>query len=159
MDIKPNSMAQQMQPRRSNKALWVVLILLVVIVVVGVLAFMFKDKIMPGKAVGESEFQTVFLSNGQVYFGKLSQHGDWATLTNVYYLQLDENLQAAGNDASGAPTGTAAPKNSDIKLVKLGSELHGPTDAMHIKTSNILFWEDMKSDSKVLQAIKQSQNQ
>jgi hypothetical protein len=157
MDIKPNPMNHPVpsQSNKSNKLLWTVLILLVVIVAAGIAFFLFKDKLMPAKT-GDAQYQSVFLTNGQVYFGKLSQHGDWATLTDVYYLQIDGSLQAANGDASSTP---ATPNSNDIKLVKLGSELHGPTDAMHIKASNILFWEDMKPDSKVLQAIKQNQNQ
>jgi hypothetical protein len=42
--------------------------------------------------------------------------------------------------------------------VKLGSELHGPQDAMFIDSDKVMFWENMKDDSKVVQAIHQHKN-
>lgn len=109
----------------------------------------------------KTAYQAVFLTNGQVYFGKLSaSNNNWVELSDIYYLQVTQNLQQATTDVTKAPTstGTAAPNQSNIQLVKLGSELHGPTDKMHIDRDKILFWEDMKDDSKVVQAIGQYKN-
>ena len=99
-------------------------------------------------ADGESksgEWQAVFLSNGQVYFGKLSgTSGQWATLKEIYYLQVQKQLQPK-------PEGeTEQPK---VTLVKLGNELHAPVDEMKISRDQILFWENLKGDGKVVQAI------
>ncbi len=95
-----------------------------------------------------SDWQAVFLSNGQVYFGHLSNQGDqFATLTNIYYLQVDQQ-SALQNGASSTPT--TQPK---LTLIKLGNELHGPQDEMTINRDHILFIENMKSDSKVVTAI------
>jgi len=46
----------------------------------------------------------------------------------------------------------------ELSLVKLGNELHGPTDAMHINRDQILFIEDLKDDSNVFQAITNYKN-
>jgi hypothetical protein len=101
-----------------------------------------------------SDYQAVFLENGQVYFGKLKPMGSWLALTDVYYLQVTQPLQSAsGQESPPTQTGTAN-ASQEVKLVKLGSELHGPQDAMYIDRSKILFWENMKEDSKVLEAIK-----
>ena len=43
---------------------------------------------------------------------------------------------------------------AQISLIKLGNELHGPTDEMRITRSHILFIEDLKNDSAVVLAIK-----
>ncbi len=91
-------------------------------------------------------YQAVFLDNGQVYFGKLSQSGKSYKLSDIYYLQAGESLQQAASTSGGA--------TPNIQLIKLGSELHGPTDAMYIERSNLLFWENLKDDSKVVEAIK-----
>ncbi len=40
-------------------------------------------------------------------------------------------------------------------MVKLGNELHGPEDEMFITKEHVLFYEDMKADGKVMQAIKE----
>jgi hypothetical protein len=42
---------------------------------------------------------------------------------------------------------------SDISLVKLGCELHGPEDEMLINRSQIVFWENLKEDGQVTQAV------
>lgn len=103
------------------------------------------------KSTSKSGWQAVFLSNGQVYFGHLTgQNRPYAELTNIYYLQVDQqqNLQP---DKSATST-TASPK---LTLIKLGNELHGPSDKMVINKDHILFIEDMKSDSKVVAAIEE----
>jgi len=92
-----------------------------------------------------SQYQAVFLSNGQVYFGKLyHEKNQYAILREVYYLQVMQQLQP----------GTGTPPTANINLVKLGAELHGPTDEMRINRDHILFVEDLKDDSQVVQGIK-----
>jgi hypothetical protein len=51
--------------------------------------------------------------------------------------------------------GTAAQSStqSELSLVKLGNELHGPQDEMKINASQVLFTERLRSDSKVVDAI------
>ncbi len=94
-----------------------------------------------------NSYQAVFLSNGQVYFGKLyHENSKFSILTNIYYLQAAQSLQPLQE-------GQAPPAN--INLVKLGGEMHGPTDEMRINREHILFIEDLKEDSRVLQSIKQ----
>jgi hypothetical protein len=98
------------------------------------------------QGVDKNGYQAVFLTNGQVYFGKLqSTKGDYLTLTNIYYLQVQQTVQPA--DAN------AAVNQGETQLVKLGNELHGPQDSMRISDKQVLFWENLKADSKVSQAI------
>lgn len=98
--------------------------------------------------VKSSGFQAVFLTNGQVYFGHLKDAGTkMPRLTDIYYLQSNQQ----NNPQSGSKE---APQ---LSLVKLGKELHGPEDSMTIKSDQILFWENMKNDSKVVQAIQQNE--
>ncbi len=98
----------------------------------------------------KSGWQAIFLSNGQVYFGHLKgQNSQFANLTDIYYLQVEQQ-QGLQPDTS-ATTPTQQPK---LTLIKLGNELHGPQDAMSINRDHVLFVEDMKSDSKVVQAIE-----
>lgn len=93
-----------------------------------------------------SDYYAVFLDNNQVYFGKVvSKSNEEMTLTDVYY------IQAAG--ASISPT------SSDINrerftLIKLGQELHGPTEEMMINMEHVVFYEKLKEDSKVVESIK-----
>ena len=83
-----------------------------------------------------------------MYFGKISASGRFIKLTDVYYLQATDLLQQAGSKISSSDP------NQKLQLIKLGSELHGPTDAMYIEKDKILFWENMKDNGKVVEAIK-----
>ena len=122
-------------------------ILLVVVLLAAVLALgmLFRDKLGMEKAEGVSEYQAVFLTNGQVYFGKLEDvHDRYVTLTDIYYLQVNQQLQQGQQETGQQP---------QLSLVKLGNELHGPLDEMQINRDHILFFEDIKEDGRVAQAI------
>jgi hypothetical protein len=145
-------MQQPMMQRRSSRAPWLVL-LVIVIVVLAVLGYLFRDKLGMGSAEKTSGYEAVFLTNGQVYFGKLSHAQDeYATLTDIYYLQVNGQNGQTGS-AQQPAAGAAATDQSQLSLVKLGNELHGPVDSMQINRDQILFFEELKADGKVAQAI------
>lgn len=105
--------------------------------------------------VDNSKYQAVFLSNGQVYFGKLGQAGaEYMKLTEVFYLQ---KKTAAADEAN--PQDAAAQSTEDVELVKLGNEIHGPEDTMLIAKEQVLFYENLKSDSTVAKTISEYQSQ
>jgi len=152
------------RPERKSSRISVIVVIVLLLILVGggwCCWKYYSNQTMTG-------YQAVFLSNGQVYFGKVSNlHSDYAQLTNIYYLQLGNSLQAqnsgtsAENDASSSTT-VAVPSATDqskLTLMKLGNELHGPEDSMLINTKQILFVENLKDDSKVVTAIKQYQTQ
>jgi len=95
--------------------------------------------------VEKGDYSAVFLSNGQVYFGKMTHKDDSEiVLTDVFYLQL-----------SGDDTLKETKLNeTKFSLIKLGNELHGPTDKLYIITSQVLFYESLREDSRVVQAIQ-----
>lgn len=103
------------------------------------------------------EYQAVFLSNGQVYFGQIVSKDDQELeLVDIYYLQINRPLQATseeGEDVAQVAEETPA-TSSGITLVKLGSEIHGPTDRMVINMDQVMFIEDLRDDSRVVEAIK-----
>lgn len=106
-----------------------------------------------------SPYYAAFLSNGQVYFGKLLKYDRKAlVLSEVYYLRLDETepqglAQRPNPNQQGIPRGVEEPQFS---LVKLGSEIHGPTDKLFINPDYLMFFEQLRSDSRVVQSINQS---
>ena len=119
--------------------------IIVLIVIVGVGAYIGTSKLKNKSADGGKTRQAVFLTNNQVYFGYVTKpESKTVTLKDVYYLQVNQNLQE-GKDQKAA--------DQQLSLVKLGNELHGPVDEMHINRDAVLFIEDMKGDSKVNQAI------
>lgn len=90
-------------------------------------------------------YQAIFLTNGQVYFGKIVEADkDFVELKYIYYLQTGPEDSPNKLEASS--------------LVKLGNELHGPDDAMYINRQQILFWENLKEDGQVLRAIRSYEN-
>ena len=114
-------------------------LLIVIVVIAGAMFF------APGRfpSVDGGRWQAVFLNNNQVYFGRLSESTkDYVALKEIFYLRAVQPLQQGADVPSPA-----------LSLVKLGSELHGPEDVMYIPKSNILFWENLKTDSQVVQAI------
>lgn len=133
---------------RSSRAPWIVLAV-VVVLALAALAFVFRGSFGPKTDSGLSGYQAVFLTNGQVYFGKMGRgSSDYVTMTDIYYLQ--ENGQQQGSSTAQQ---AAAAANPQLSLVKLGNELHGPQDLMFINRSQILFYENMESSGKVAQAI------
>jgi hypothetical protein len=104
-----------------------------------------------------SGYQAVFLTNGQVYFGKLSGiNGKYATLTDIYYLQVTTPPGLQGS-AQQTAAQQQQQQQAKLELVKLGKELHGPVDSMKINRDQILFFEDMTEDGQVMQAIRTNQ--
>jgi hypothetical protein len=102
-----------------------------------------------------SDYSAVFLTNGQVYFGKINTLTDQELdIDSIYYLQVDQQKDLS---QSGSNSSTNA-ANSNISLVKLGNELHGPNDRMRINRNQVLFTESLKDDSKVVSAIKNYQS-
>lgn len=107
--------------------------------------------LLPGSSVFESEWQAVFLTNGQVYFGKVdSIHPDFIDLQNIYYLQI---VNVEDTSALGQPPDVQAQPEQRLTLIKLGNEIHGPLDSMLINREHVVIIEDLKSDSRVVQAI------
>lgn len=124
------------------KRFLLVLISLAIAIALGITAYFW----CLSKTIDQSTYQAVFLTNGQVYFGKLSNPwSKYIRLSDVYYIQTKDGVQS--QDLTSAGTG-------DMALIKLGKEMHGPADKMEINRSQVLFIEDLKGDSKVVQAIK-----
>lgn len=99
--------------------------------------------------IDSSKYQALFLTNGQVYFGKLQAlNSGYMKLTDIYYLQT-QSTSSTNSDLQASDTKTAA----DVQLIKLGNEIHGPVDEMIISKDQILFFENLKKDSKVVESI------
>lgn len=88
---------------------------------------------------GRDGIYAVFLTNNQVYFGHIARDGrKTLLLTNIYYIQPKDQNQ---------------PEATDISLLKLGNEVHGPEDQMEINREHVLFVEKLKPDGRVAKAI------
>lgn len=143
--------------KKGGKIFLFTLILIIVLVVAGFLVDRYTSLNLLGSSTDEmtleDDYNAVFLSNGQVYFGAITkQNDDYTYLKDIYYLQVANGLQ---QDVNTDTTGTANTDQSKLTLVKLGNELHGPKDYMKINNQHIVFIEDLKVDGRVVEAIKQ----
>lgn len=120
--------------KTKRKISWPIIIIIVVALVL-VMFFGYNKFSIANK---ESARKAVFLSNGQVYFGYLeSEDRDYLVLRDIYYLRSVESAN-----------------EGKISLVKLGSEVYGPEDWMTINREHVLYLEDMRTNSKIAEAIK-----
>ena len=109
--------------KRSNnffKTLGIVIIVILIIFVAlyGISKYTKVDILKFGKQVS-GEWQAVFLSNGQVYFGHVSkQNKDEVLLKDIYYLQVNRQIQPEDANA----------QQPELSLVKLGNEIAGKVE-------------------------------
>lgn len=135
-----------------NKLLPLIVVVAVILAIGGGYWF-FKGR---GGGISSGEYQAVFLSNGQVYFGKIAKaSSEEVVLKDIYYLITRPALQDQTPEASPA----AQEQQSGYTLIKLGQEMHGPTDEMRINRKHILFIEGLREDGRVAQAIMEAQAQ
>ncbi len=125
------------------KAGMIALLFAITILVASLILLVSTSNNNASRYVNTKQLQAVFLNNGQVYFGNIkSLNNKYIDLTGIYYLRTDSST-----------TTTTTTSGNNISLVKLGCELHGPTDEMIINSSQLTFWENLKSDGQVAKAI------
>jgi hypothetical protein len=124
-----------------------VILICVAVLVAAVAALTFLGPDKENGYVEKDKFQAVFLNGGQVYFGRIKAlNSKYLRMQDIYYLQVNQQVQP---DTANKATG------NDVSLVKLGCELHGPTDEMVINRDQIMFWENLKTDGQVAKAVEE----
>jgi hypothetical protein len=91
-----------------------------------------------------TEYQAVFMDNGQVFFAKIENPGgSYPLLRDVFYI---------GRQTS--------PDGKEVKniLVKRGNEWHGP-EYMYVNKQHIVVIEPVSTSSRVAQLIKDAKTQ
>jgi len=85
-------------------------------------------------AINPNEYQAVFLTNGEVYFGKMSAGpgAQFYFLRHVYFLQTT------------AKNGKTTSRN----LVRLTGQIQGPEDFLAINRSQISYVENLKPNGQ-----------
>jgi len=138
--------------KKMRLGLLVVSVILVVMILCGLFSWGMNSE---ASSVNTKEYQAVFLTNGQVYFGKLKVvNHQYLKLTDIYYLQVQ---QSSSSSSAASQLNSTSNSGSNVQLIKLGNELHGPEDQMSINREQVLFWENLKNNSKVTQAISNYQ--
>lgn len=146
------SHAKQSPVRKPRRKLLVIATILAVIVAAAAAWYLF-GRTSTSSAIDSSKYQAVFFTNGQVYFGKLSELNDeYMRLKGVYYLQ---NKEQAADETS--PQSASAQDASGVELIKLGNEIHGPEDEMLVAKDQVLFFENLKPAGTVSKTITEFQ--
>ena len=123
-----------------SKKHFVALVIIAALIAAGLFAWSKMTNQIDG-----ARYQAVFLSNGQVYFGKLHDYYNGRPyLTDVYYFQGTGNTQSQ--------------VSAQQQLRKLGSEVHGPEEKLILNKDSILFVENLREDSAVVSAINKQQD-
>lgn len=138
--------------QKSNSTMIIAAVIVAIVVIVGggFAAWVLNGGASAGSVIDSGKYQALTLVDGEQYFGKLqSLNGDYFKLTDVYYVQASQT----------SSTSSTADNSADKKLVKLGDELHGPEDMMVISKDQVLYYENLKPDSKVSKLISQNQGQ
>lgn len=100
--------------------------------------------------IDASKYQIVTLATGQVYFGKLqNQTGDYLVLKSPY---IEQTIPSQDKNEDGTA------KSAQTTILKVKDMVYGPEDSIALKSSQIIFWQNLRDDSKVMQAIEAKQN-
>jgi hypothetical protein len=138
------------EPKKSKRKIPALIagLAIVLIIILGVYWFMLRGTSTP--YINGGKYQAVFLSNSQVYFGKLQAvNHDYMRLTKVFYLQS----KTTGTKDTKDPQNASSATTDNVELVKLGREIHGPNDEMIIARDQVLFYENLTDDSTVTKSI------
>lgn len=146
----------QVNGGRSIKSVINSLVLVIVVVFVAWLAFTIVNKNSNNSFLSPNPdlYQAVFLANGEVYFGHITEKSEEALiLEDIYYIKVTQGLQQL------SPEGVPVEAPQQLNLIKLGEELHGPEDKMYIPINSVIYWENISADGQVATAIAEAQAQ
>lgn len=85
-------------------------------------------------AINPSEYQMVYLTNGETYFGKVTAPGG-----GYYYMRHVYTLAAQTSPRSGTPL--------QRTLIKLTNEIHGPEDLLVLNKRQVVYMENLRPNS------------
>lgn len=148
---QPEATPQISAPKLKKGLSWknLILICLIIITVASIVSIFlyYRNELAPNLVGNRKAWKAVFLTNGQVYFGKIiKETKNILILREIYYLQVQQLAQEQqGQEANQQPQFT---------LIKLGEEIHGPTDELRINRNHVIFVETLKPNSKVVQTIE-----
>ena len=93
----------------------------------------------------KNTYQAVFLSNGQLYFGQISEMtNEYIKMEKPHFLQLAQD-QAELEDSGVQP---------EMQLISIKDEFHKPKDFVLIEKSSVIFIEELREASQIADAIE-----
>lgn len=93
----------------------------------------------------KNSYQVVFLDNNQVYFGKITEITNrYIILQKPYFIQVQQE-QLNLEEQEDQP---------EMKLISIKDEFHKPKDYMIIEKSSVMFIEELRSSSQIVDIIE-----
>lgn len=145
----PRAQTRWEQPQQpSRKKLPLIIVVVVAAIVLALAGWWLTSSKSGGLVPATDRYQAVFLDNGQVFFGKLKNtKGEYLVLEGAYYTKKADVPEDATDEQKAAI-------EANVSLSKVGNEVYGPDTTMSIRSEQVLFWQNLKSDSKVGKAIE-----
>lgn len=117
-----------------------------------------------GSVGSPAGYVAVYLTNGKVYFGKISEpESAEPVLSDVFYLSVSGTGEQSSSPAEKQKTSSSKPgeeqatvvttPQTEFQLVRITDQFQAPIDRLTISRDHILYWEELAQDSKVVQAI------
>jgi len=129
------------------KKIFISTILIFVLLLIFVAAFLWQDGTVRNTIQlfrYRDSYQAVFLNNGQVYFGNIVElTNEYVFLEDPYSIKVQQKETAEEESAQ-----------SEIKLLSIEDEFYKPEGYMLIKKSEILFIEELKDSSQIINIIE-----
>ncbi len=132
-----------------GRAVKVVLIILVFMVIVAFIGIsLWQDGTFRNISQSirfKSSYQAIFLSNGQLYFGKITEiTNEYIMMDSPHFLQLAQE-----------PGEQVEPEvQPEMKLISIKDEFHKPKDFVMIEKSSVIFIEELRDVSQIADAIE-----
>jgi len=93
----------------------------------------------------KSSYQVVFLENSQVYFGKITEVTNrYVILQKPHFIQVQQE-QLNLKEQEDQP---------EMKLISVKDEFHKPKDYMIIEKSSVMFIEELRASSQIVDIIE-----
>jgi hypothetical protein len=142
--------AEKKYSYRLTKSGWFLILFLLFAIMIFVLLFSCKQKdVKVAFDDYQSKWQMISLTSGEVYFGEVFKEDEfYLSLRNIYYLK----------EKGGLHQSSGVSQKEDFSLIKFGREIHQPFDQMRINRQQVLYIEDLKKESKIIQAIMDYEN-
>jgi len=115
----------------------IIIIVIVIVVVLGALSVWVGLRFMADQnPEGASEYSAVYLTTGDIYFGKLYWF-PWPHIKNVWFLQRGTNGQ----------------NQTQLGVVPFRNAFWGPVDEIYLNPKEMILWTRLRNSSQLAQAF------
>lgn len=109
----------------------------------------------PAQRIDTNTYQVVYLANGQAYFGKLQNtNGRFLVMKTPYTMQ---DVKTPSQEVVDADTAKETEPQTSTTLIKVSGQVYGPDESIALKAEQVVFWQNLRDDSKVSQALREKE--